>query len=72
MDGKRSEGEFVDIVMCLIFSLTDMLVVHSECCVGRCRLTFIKCYCSLSHTMEEVSRLCLCVLLFVDINVLGV
>jgi hypothetical protein len=61
MDGKRSEGEFVDIVMCLIFSLTDMLVVHSECCVGTCRLTFIKFYCSLSHTLEEVSRLCVCV-----------
>jgi len=72
MDWKRSEGEFVDIVMCLIFSLTDMLVVHSECWVGSCRLTSIKCYCSFSHTVEEVSRLCLCVLLYVDIHVLGV
>ena len=64
-------GEFVDIIMCLIFLLTyQQLVAQSECCVGSCRLTSIKCYCSFSHTLEEVSRLCICVLLCVDLNVL--
>ena len=60
--GRR--GEFVDVVMCLIFFLTDMLVVHSECCVWTCRLTSIQCNWSLSHALKVVSRLCLCVLMW--------
>jgi hypothetical protein len=56
-------GELVDVMMCLIFLLTDMLVVHSECCAETCRLTSIKCYWSLSHVLEVVSRLCLSLLL---------
>jgi len=65
--GRR--GEFVDVVMCLIFFLTDMLVVHSECCVESCRLTCIQCDWSLSHVLDAVSRLCMCVLLYVELQV---
>jgi hypothetical protein len=72
MDWKRSEGDFVDIMMCLIFLLTDLFVVHSECVIGSCRLTSIQCYWSLSHTLEEVSRLCWCVLLYVHLCMLWV
>jgi len=66
--GRR--GEFVDVVMCLIFFLTDMLVVHSECCVWTCRLTSIQCNWSLSHALKVVSRLCLCVLMWVHLCML--
>ena len=44
INGIGRGGEFVDVMMCLIFSLTDMLVVRSECCVETCRLTSIQCY----------------------------